>query len=946
MFDCCCSPSPVADRTWLSSTKLGLRSEFLCVRSSRIRNIRQMCFRRSVSSRSFCLALLWFVGVCESEGERRGGGVPMLKYREGYTSLAECSCMPKAERGATLSCDADKLTQPRAEEPVPHETAPNSVRNWTRLPPPTSPTGLTLLCLLLFGAGTSAECVAGAQCPVCPVGALHPVQGFLEHFGAGPGCAAREGGEKETHVISVGKASPGSQKQVRVTLRPLSFSSPPRRSLILVLSSQRPVHWILESQNLPPGLPIVAQVALPSTVQARGVELQVEQVEELPWKPRVLLRWSLDRHASISSLTHAPLANRVYIRLGEDPTMPSACQLQPLFLSHNYLTSDLQPQEVRGCRPPGRVDALEVHVIRLRSAGSGICGSLQVEVPISVLPPVAGAGWYRVVLILSSTVPVNWALTATGIRGQITVYSTNSVSPLYPPEPDLTLTSILSTDLRTTHDLLGWANRNGFPKVTSYTDADLANRFVIRLAARGGTDSVGPRSLAALPRGPPVGLQERGLRDLLRSGGGMAGGGMTGGGQEPIAVQCQDGQLSVAVDTSILQSLLPPVTAVTLRDRGCEAHSNGSHFLLVFPVIACGTEGAMEAEPRGVRYKNTVLLWRSRTPVSVQNETEGRRADRQTPLVIHFSCFVAVPIPPDAEKDPPSPRAAMAAWAQQGAREPGYRGQPGGLVFTLQLFVTEGFEKRESGPCIIVADNCVYVEVSVKGAVRGGVEVQSCVVSPLSDPQASPGWPVIQDGCIVEPTFTLSLGGRGGESEGARLSQRERGRNGAEDELESEGIEEEEKTQRKGDGERRLSPSEPITGQLPGRPRLPLLIDQPLGQQCQYRSLLRPVLVTQPLGLSRRVAPPAGQRALKPSVTPRSRPSSADHINEVDTGSVVGISFAAFLIGVTLMGALWCIYTRTGVTLPHRRGSLLENVDQTTASWTPPPLLEQSNSSM
>ncbi|KAG9343913.1 hypothetical protein JZ751_013300 [Albula glossodonta] len=886
MFDGCFSPSPVADRTWLSSTKVGLRSEFLCVRSSRIRNIRQMCFRRSVSSRSFCLALLWFVGVCESEGERRGGGVPILKYREGYTSLAACSCMPTAERSATLSCDADKLTQRS-----PFHTRlllivfeiglvcrlrllQYAPRSRLSLKPAQDKftmvwkTGLTLLCLLLFGAGTSAECVAGAQCPV--------------------------------------------------------------RSLILVLSSQRPVHWILESQNLPPGLPIVAQVALPSTVQARGVELQVEQVEELPWKPRVLLRWSLDRHASISSLTHAPLANRIYIRLGEDPTMPSACQLQPLFLSHNYLTSDLQPQEVRGCRPPGRVDALEVHVIRLRSAGSGICGSLQVEVPISVLPPVAGAGWYRVVLILSSAVPVNWALTATGIQGQITVYSTNSVSPLYPPEPDLTLTSILSPDLRTTHDLLGWANRNGFPKVTSYTDADLANRFVIRLAARGGTDSVGPRSLAALPWGPPVGLQERGLRDLLRSGGGMA-----GGGQEPIAVQCQDGQLSVT-------SLLPPVTAVTLRDRDCEAHSNGSHFLLVFPVIACGTEGAMEAEPRGVRYKNTVLLWRSRTPVSVQNETEGRRADRQTPLVIHFSCFVAVPIPPDAEQDPPSPPAAMAAWAQQGAREPGYRGQPGGLVFTLQLFVTEGFEKRESGPCIIVADNRVYVEVSVKGAVRGGVEVQSCMVSPLSDPQASPGWPVIRDGCIVEPTFTLSLEGRGGESEGGRLSQRERGRNRAEDELESEGIEEEEKTQRKGDGERRLrfsfvlrpvynnsiqflhcrlrqcegptpvAPANQSQGSCQGRPRLPLLIDQPLGQQCQYRSLLRPVLVTQPLGLSRRVAPPAGQRALKPSVTPRSRPSSADH----------------------------------RVTLPHRRGSLLENVDQTTASWTPPPLLEQSNSSI
>uniref|UniRef100_A0A673FP83 Uncharacterized protein n=1 Tax=Sinocyclocheilus rhinocerous TaxID=307959 RepID=A0A673FP83_9TELE len=45
------------------------------------------------------------------------------------------------------------------------------------------------------------------QCSMWPVGALHPVQAQLECFEAGTGCAAREGGAKETHVISVGKAS-------------------------------------------------------------------------------------------------------------------------------------------------------------------------------------------------------------------------------------------------------------------------------------------------------------------------------------------------------------------------------------------------------------------------------------------------------------------------------------------------------------------------------------------------------------------------------------------------------------------------------------------------------------------------------------------------------------------------------------------------------------------
>uniref|UniRef100_A0A8C1NRE8 Uncharacterized protein n=2 Tax=Cyprinus carpio TaxID=7962 RepID=A0A8C1NRE8_CYPCA len=42
-----------------------------------------------------------------------------------------------------------------------------------------------------------------SRCSMWPVGALHPVRAQLERFEAGPGCAAREGGAKETHVISV-----------------------------------------------------------------------------------------------------------------------------------------------------------------------------------------------------------------------------------------------------------------------------------------------------------------------------------------------------------------------------------------------------------------------------------------------------------------------------------------------------------------------------------------------------------------------------------------------------------------------------------------------------------------------------------------------------------------------------------------------------------------------
>ena len=33
--------------------------------------------------------------------------------------------------------------------------------------------------------------------------------------------------------------------------------------------------------------------------------------------------------------------------------------------------------------------------------------------------------------------------------------------------------------------------------------------------------------------------------------------------------------------------------------------------------------------------------------------------------------------------------------------------------------------------------------------------MSSCVVSPLSDPRAHPGWPVVQDFCPADPSFSL-----------------------------------------------------------------------------------------------------------------------------------------------------------------------------------------------
>ncbi|XP_071774587.1 transforming growth factor beta receptor type 3 [Centroberyx gerrardi] len=856
-----------------------------------------------------------------------------------------------------------------------------------------------------------------AQCPVSvPVGALHPVQGLLERFKAGPGCAARESGNKETHVIAVGRATHSPDNQVRVLLKPLSLSPSPRRALVLLLSSQHPLHWWLEAERLPPDLPVLVQLSSNSTVQSYSLPLRVQPLHSLPFRPRALLRWAVKHHGSLSSMTHTTHGNRVYIRLGEDPTLPVKCHLQSLFLSHNYMTSDLQPQAVQGCT--GSVaggNDTEVHVIKLHSAGSGLCGSLQVEVIVSLVPPVANVGKHKVVLILSSAVPVNWAVTAHGLRGHISVHSSNSVSPPYPSEPYLTLSSMLNSDLSTVPDLLVWANESGFPKVTSYTEADLANRFVIQLAG-GGTEVV-PAMNSLVAR--PLWAEERMLRQWL------SGGGRAGGGREAFTVQCDDGRLSVAVDRRILQTLSVPVAAVTLRDPKCQAQSNDSHFLLAFPVISCETEGLLLGRPRGVQYKNMVLLWRDKPQTILQvNETEKKPG----PFSIHFSCLAAVPTAPSPPDDATAPQTGPVPWEPRG---PGLDPEPSplptprpGPILILKLFVTEDYEQRQTGPCVIIADQRVYVEVSAKGPISDVMEVMSCVVSPLSDPRKSPFWTVIKDGCSTDPSLTLSKmredGEEGEVDDGGELEKekkeekegKEEGRDNEdhddtgrgvsfrskdrawrqgtrgetirdrggtkrrkaqvkrEERSTSTGAEEEIQSLRfsfilrpvynesmqflhcslrlcVSDSTGEGSSNDTAENDCQGGLCIPPLVYKSPREQCEIRNLSRPMVVTQPISslAVKPLRPPAGQRTRRLSVSQLANPGPKHSSSVVETGPVMGIVFAAFVMGISLMGALWCIYSHTGTRPPSiRRGSHL--TEQSHGSWNPPALMDQSNSSV
>ncbi|XP_077356319.1 transforming growth factor beta receptor type 3 isoform X2 [Festucalex cinctus] len=824
--------------------------------------------------------------------------------------------------------------------------------------PSLSGMGWTVFCVLLLWRRQSAASKE-KQCSVDRVGALHPVEALLEKFEAGPGCAARESGDKETHVIAVGRVTSGPDNMVTVLLKPLSLSlsKSALRKVHLLLSSKQPISWRLEAERLPPDLPVRVKVSSNSSVKSQTLRLLIRPLHWLPFRPRALHRWALKHNGNLSSMTHVTQGNRVYVRLGEDLTQPPVCHLKSMFLSNNYMTSDLQPQEVQGCgQSSASGNNPEVHVIKLHSAGSGLCGSLQVEVIVSLVPPSDNSSRQNVVLILSSSVPVNWAIVAHNVHGHIFVHSSNSVSPPFPPESELILTTTLIPDLSTIPDLLVWASDNGYNNVTSYTEADQANRFVIQLAGTKADVFVAMRTIAKRPKWG----EKRRLREWLN------GGGRAEGGRDSFTVQCEDGRLSVAVDQHNLQSLSVPVAAVTLRDPTCQAQSNGSHFLLVFPVISCGTEGQLLGHTKGVQYKNMLLLWKDQPHTMLpHNETDWIA---RSSLGIHFSCLddMASGTPQLGPTD--DVNTSQAPWVPLPDPGPFHTFSTpklkSGPLLLLKLFVTESYKQRRIGPCVIAADQRVYVEISAKGPFINVAEVKSCVVSPLSDPKNSPFWTIISNNCPADPSLTFVHAKVEEETEDADEQEEEEDEEEEEEDSledknkeisdEDEGVSFHSKSRRKGredpsrketvirplrfsfilrpvynvsmqflhcslhicvsDKATREAAKKRVKKECPDGKRVPPLVPRTLGQQCEIRNLSRPMVVTQAVDSLAHKALKAttGLRTKRLSVSPVAIPaSSQQRSSSMQTGPMIGIALAAFVMGVSLMGGLCYIYTYT-----------------------------------
>ncbi|XP_052492878.1 transforming growth factor beta receptor type 3 isoform X2 [Budorcas taxicolor] len=739
----------------------------------------------------------------------------------------------------------------------------------------------------------------GAWCELSPVNASHPVQALMESFTALSGCASRGtvGLPQEVHVLNLRAADQGPgqpQREVTLHLNPISSVHIHHKPVVFLLNSPQPLVWHLKTERLAVGVSRLFLVSEGSLVHfsSRNFSLSAETEERsFPHGNEHLLNWARKEYGAVTSFTELKIARNIYIKVGEDQVFPPMCNIGKNFLSLNYLAEYLQPKAAEGCVMSNQPQDKEVHIIELITPNSNPYSAFQVDIIIDIRPSRKDPEVVKnLILILKCKKSVNWVIKSFDIKGNLKAIAPNSIGFGKESERSMVMTKSKRDDIPSTQEsLVKWALDNGYSPVTSYTVAPMANRFHLRLES---SEEMGDEEVHTVP---PE------LRILLGPG------------------------------------TLPALDNPPIRGGG----SRNGGFPFPFPDIS--RRGRKEGGEDGIpRPKDPVipgihLFPDPREPEEVQGSTDVALSvkcdnEKMTVAVDKDSFQIVIQVPPsgdssgwpDGYEDLESGDNGFPGDMDEGdtsffsrleivvfncsLRQVGnprsFQDEPNrNVTFNMELYNTDLFLVPSQGVFSVAENGHVYVEVSVTKADQElGFAIQTCFISPYSNPDRMSDYTIIENICpkdesvkfynpkrvhfpipqaeidkkrfsfVFKPVFNTSLLFL--QCELTLCTKKEK------------------------------DPQKLPKCVLPDEACTSLDASMIWAMMQNKKTFTRPLAVIHHEVPFKETGP-----SIKEPI-----PITPQIFHGLDTLTVMGIAFAAFVIGALLTGALWYIYSHTGET--------------------------------
>ncbi|XP_078513392.1 transforming growth factor beta receptor type 3-like [Lissotriton helveticus] len=373
-----------------------------------------------------------------------------------------------------------------------------------------------------------------------------------------------------------------------------------------------------------------------------------------------------------------------------------------------------------------------------------------------------------------------------------------------------------------------------------------------------------------------------------------------------LTVTCRRKKMVAQVRKDILVALGYSRARLTLQDPECTAESNYSHFLLSSPLTSCGTLRLrdQDAAPRVVLYQNAILLWRLPGVPNQRNGSEATPRPMEEELkVINFTCVYlmrALPHPNDQDGAPYQPPRSSRS------------------LFSLEV-CSSRISSRHPGPCMVASNSRVFVEVFPSPLDPGiNFSLQMCFVSPSSDPWVPSEFLLICRGCPADSTVTFSTQHFAFRKRRHFSFQLRPVYNESIQFLHCRLVLD------PGEAVVKACDKEDVDAPEDGRgnARVQACTDQSEStNRSNIRIISKPIIVT----VAGEVGVTGGRNTAtlesgwKPRIMKNDMPSdmhvgllhSANMHQALGLEAIVGIVFAAFVIGALLMAGLWFIYSQT-----------------------------------
>ncbi|XP_006831122.1 PREDICTED: transforming growth factor beta receptor type 3 [Chrysochloris asiatica] len=788
-----------------------------------------------------------------------------------------------------------------------------------------------------------------AQCELSPVNASHPVQALMESFTVLSGCASRgtTGLLQEVHILNLRAVNDGPsqlQREVTLHLNPISSVHIHYKPVVFLLNSPQPLVWHLKTERLAAGVSRVFLVSEGSVVQFSSGNFSLSAKTEernFPHGNEHLLNWARKEYGAVTSFTELKIARNIYIKVGEDQVFPPTCNIGKNFLSLNYLAEYLQPKAAEGCVMSSQPRDKEVHIIELITPNSNPYSAFQVDIIIDIRPFQKDPEVVKnLILILKCKKSVNWVIKSFDVKGNLKVIAPNSIGFGKESERSMTMTKSTRDDIPSTQEnLVKWALDNGYSPVTTYTMAPVANRFHLRLE---NNEEMRDEEVHTIPpelrillghhtppaiENPPIrgggrdgsfpfpfpDISRRGRKEREEDGfpwpkdpispsiqlfpGPREPEEVQGNMDVALSVKCDNEKMTVAVEKDSLQASSYLGMELTLLDPTCKAKMNGTHFVLESPLNGCGTQHRRSALDSMVYYNSIVIQALPPGDSSgwpdgyedLESGDNGFPGDMDEsdasfvgrPEIMVFNCSLRQVGNPSSFQDPHNRN----------------------ISFNMELYNTDLFLVPSQGVFSIAENGHVYVEVSVTKADQElGFAIQTCFISPYSNPDRMSDYTIIENICpkdesvkfynpkkvhfpllqaemdkkrfsfIFKPIFNTSLLFLQCELTLCTKTEKDPQKL-----------------------PKCIPPDEACTS---------------LDASMIWAMMQNKKTFTKPLAVIHHGGEPKGTG---PSIKePSQIPTPIFH--GLDTLTVMGIAFAAFVIGALLTGALWYIYSHTGET--------------------------------